>query len=91
MSNRSLSLFHFLAAGFWVKAMLLITAGLVVDRPGVGHFGLLCVGVAVTLHFRAFVCELVERERNAFELGRDSMGPRWADDDASEGRVRSLR
>ena len=41
------------------------------SRVECGELGLLAAGAAMVFNVRGFFCRLAERERNAFEIGRD--------------------
>lgn len=76
MNNRTIS-FNVSDLGAWICA--LIAVGLVtydiVQEPGsddrAAFVGMLFMGVGVMLQVRSWLCLIIERERRAFELGRD--------------------
>lgn len=76
MYDRSLPLHHVLATVIWCLAIGFIVAGLASRFIYLGHLGLLFTACAAVLNIRGFICcatqQVLDNERNAFELGRDS-------------------
>lgn len=62
----------------WIAwSLAVITAGVAVAYPraGVEPLSVLFTGAGAVLHVRGFIYGLQRRERQAFELGRDSVRP----------------
>lgn len=63
-----------LAWSCWGLAFTLVTLDLfMASRDDVGHLGMVFGAAGGTLHIRGWFCRLERRERNAYELGRDSL------------------
>lgn len=76
MRDSNLSIHHVVAGLLWLAAAGLIIGGGVTGILSLGHLGLMCAGAAMVGNIRGFICvatrQVMESERNAFELGRDS-------------------
>lgn len=70
MNNRNIAVHTAFSCLFWPVGTVMILIGLVTDHE-LGQVGILLAMIAAVLNVRGFFCSLGERERNAFELGRD--------------------
>lgn len=73
MHDRSISLLTILATGFWLTALMLIVCSIAHRTAHWGNLGLLSAAVAIILNVRQFFCHMEARQREIFELGRESM------------------
>ncbi len=82
MDTRTVSLCCMAAGVFWLLCFTLVSielAAFLIGQPqhgrrwafAVGNFGLACGMIAATLSVRHFFIRFAERERSAFDLGRE--------------------
>lgn len=83
MQDKEVSIRSVIAVMLWVGGTVLVALDLLLTRYRIGHFGLVCVGGAMTLQVRGYFCRLHRRMSEVFTMGRDY--------ERGEGRVRSLR
>ena len=80
MEDRPISVTLVAAVMFWFAAAMLVGLDLWLDSARLGRAGLFCSVAGATVTVRRYACTAVqavtERERNAFELGRDAAGLR---------------
>lgn len=55
--------------GWWIFGLGLVGLAAVYDYP-VGQLGLMSAGIGIVLNVRGFFLQMEERERKAFEFGR---------------------
>lgn len=83
MEDRPVSVTTIGAVLLWVAGYSLGIAYCVTGIRGMGVMAMLITAGGVTLTVRGYMIQLaetlLERERNAFELGRDSRGPHSID------------
>ena len=72
MVQKEVSLVCVFAFVCWSLAVIFTVLSLRYPNHGLDTVMVLFTGAAATLHIRSFVNDLKERERRAFELGRDS-------------------
>lgn len=72
MQDRHVSLTGVTAAALWMLSVVLVVAGALTD-VSCGDLGIVAGLAAVTLTIRGYFVDLADRERNAFEIGRDSV------------------
>lgn len=72
LSDRSISFTAVLAGAGWIVGVALVVIDLFV-APRLDALGLIAAGAGGVLTIRGFFCTASERERNAFQLGRDSV------------------
>lgn len=70
MSDPNVSLLNTLAVLCWLGGVAVLVVNMFVD-PDVHSFGVVLCGVGGVLTIRAFVHQLEEREKAAFEVGRE--------------------
>lgn len=72
-----MSVHHVVAATLWLLAVALVVAGHWFGAHIFADLGLVATGAAAVTSIRGFICKattrVVEGERTAFELGRDSV------------------
>lgn len=72
MKDRQFSALHVFAGTLWAVGGLLILATLIAhQREGLAELGLLLAGAGGVLSVRGMLCHMEQRERTAFEIGRD--------------------
>lgn len=72
MQDTTISATSAVAYIFWAVSALLLTLDMFVGPP-LGSIGVFMCTVACTVHVRSFICAMGHREREAFNLGRDSV------------------
>lgn len=72
MTDRTIAVHTAFSALLWPLGTVMIVVGLLTEHE-LGQLGILVAMVAAVLNVRGFFCALERRERNAFELGRDSV------------------
>lgn len=72
MNNRSIPASLAIASVLWAVGLGLIVLGLI-TKHDFGQLGLAAVCGACTWQVRGYICGLTWREREAFELGKDSV------------------
>lgn len=70
MTCRSIAIHTAFSCLLWPAGTVLILIGFVSDHE-FGQLGILLAMIAAVLNVRGFFSALLERERNAFELGRE--------------------
>lgn len=83
MQDKSVSATTVIATAMWVVGGLMTLVELF-TRLDIGSLGIVIAAGGATLNVRRFFCQLAERDRNAFELGRDYAS-------SHEGGVTSIR
>lgn len=83
MFDQSVTILTALAFVLWITGGALVLTGQLGASPHLGQVGLLAAGLGGVINIRGFIDNLTERERNAFEVGRQYERP--------GGGVRSLR
>lgn len=71
MRDRHISALHVAAGVLWVLGATLAVIYMAVGIRGTGCIGLLLAGAGGITNVRAMLAHMEERERRAFELGRD--------------------
>lgn len=72
MQDKDVSLNGLATAGLWTSAAVLVPLDVLTD-VNTGDLGILSAIGAATLSIRSYFAALEDRERNAFEIGRDSV------------------
>lgn len=70
MHDKNVSLRSVIAYSLWLVGITLVVLD-VFGLTGTGDLGVVIVGVGALLQIRGYFLEQAERDRNAFELGRD--------------------
>lgn len=72
MSDRTIAVHTAISCILWPSAFVLVCLGIFTGH-NLGQLGLLFGVVAATLTVRGWICELGRREREAYEIGRESV------------------
>lgn len=73
---KQVSVCEAVAVGLWLIGLGLVIADVIFanhNDHGLGPLGVVLAIGGATLNVKAWMCHLLEREINAFELGRDSV------------------
>lgn len=74
MDSRNISLHTAISCFLWPLGLGLVLVG-IFTRHDLGQLGLLLAMIAAVLNVRGFFCRLAHREREAYEIGRESVRP----------------
>lgn len=72
MTDRKISAMTTAAGALWAVALGLVLAAMMTNVR-TGQLGLLCAGVAMVTNVRSFFCAFLLREKEAFQMGADSV------------------
>jgi hypothetical protein len=72
VGDREISVTWLVSVAMWATGFGMIVVGMVIGNGGLGQLGLWHSAVGACLSVRGYILDLHYRERNAFELGRDS-------------------
>lgn len=70
MGEREIAVRSVVAGSLWLAGIVLVAIGALTPHE-VGQCGLLCTGAAMVITVRGYFARFEEREREAFQLGRD--------------------
>lgn len=67
---KTISAGHVAAFGLWAIGLVLVVAWMVDETMRTGGLGLMFAGAGGVLNIRVFILEMEDRERRAFDFGR---------------------